>query len=317
MNQKAQYLPVEARYDDEIDLRELVSTLWAGKWVIVVMTAVCALAGIAYALSKPNLYTAEAILAPVDSDGNNGLAAMAGQLGGLASLAGVNLGSTGGTKSGIALEVLKSRAFLSDFIERHDLAPALIGTLGWDHATSQWIYDPDLYDVRTGEWQLDGAGVSTEPTQWDLVKRLREQLRVRDSKDTGIVTVSIRSSSPLNARQWVTWLVADLNMHVRDQDIAESEARVAYLESQLAKTGNTGLQEVFYELIESEMRTAMLANAQSEYVFRIIDPAVVPQEKSDPKRALIAVIGVLLGGMLGVVMVFVRAFTRSVKQAGE
>jgi len=38
---------------------------------------------------------------------------------------------------------------------------------------------------------------------------------------------------------------------------------------------------------------------------------VVPQEKSEPKRALIAVIATMLGGMLGVFIVFVMAFVRN------
>jgi len=58
----------------------------------------------------------------------------------------------------------------------------------------------------------------------------------------------------------------------------------------------------------------MLANAQREYVFRTIDPAVVPQEKSEPKRALIAVVATMLGGMLGVLTVFVLVFIRSGKK---
>ena len=61
------------------------------------------------------------------------------------------------------------------------------------------------------------------------------------------------------------------------------------------------------------MRTVMLANAQDEYVFEMVDPAVVPQEKSEPKRALIAVIATILGGMLGVFIVFIRAFVKNGK----
>lgn len=58
----------------------------------------------------------------------------------------------------------------------------------------------------------------------------------------------------------------------------------------------------------------MLANAQSEYVFKTVDPAVVPQEKSEPKRALIAVVATMLGGMLGVFAVFLIAFVHSGKK---
>ena len=49
-------------------------------------------------------------------------------------------------------------------------------------------------------------------------------------------------------------------------------------------------------------------------MFKTIDPAVVPQEKSEPKRALIAIVATMLGGMLGVFTVFVIAFACSGKE---
>ena len=50
----------------------------------------------------------------------------------------------------------------------------------------------------------------------------------------------------------------------------------------------------------------MLANAQQEYVFETVDPAVVPQEKSEPKRALMVVLATILGLMLSIIIVFIR-----------
>ena len=61
--------------------------------------------------------------------------------------------------------------------------------------------------------------------------------------------------------------------------------------------------------------TVMLAEVRPEYVFKTIDPAVVPEEKSKPSRALICVLGTLLGGMLGVVIVLIRHFARSEPEA--
>ena len=49
MNQYAE-LPY-TQQDDEIDLRQLFATLWAGKWLIIAVTFVFAVAGVAYALS--------------------------------------------------------------------------------------------------------------------------------------------------------------------------------------------------------------------------------------------------------------------------
>ena len=158
---------------------------------------------------------------------------------------------------------------------------------------------------------MDEEGESLKPTDWDLVKIFKEQLAVASDTDNGMVTVSLKSLSPVAAQKWVEWLVHDINEHMRNQDVQEAEARIDYLQGKLQETNISGMQQVFYQLIESETRTVMLANAQQEYVFKTVDPAVVPQEKSEPKRALICIVVTLLGGILSVLIVFVRHFIRS------
>lgn len=296
--------------DDEIDLRELFATLWRGKWIIIGITFIFAVAGVAYALSQPNVYTASALLAPAQGEGGN---RMSGQLAGLASLAGVNLGGGGANKTVIAKEVVRSRAFLTDFIRRHDLAVPLMAVEGWNMDREQWVINRELYNPETRTWATDDDGKSLEPTDWDLVKEFRERLSVSENRDNGMVTISLTTLSPVASKEWLENLIRDLNDHMRDQDVAEAEASIQYLEGKLRETNIAGMQQVFYQLIESETRTIMLANAQREYVFKTIDPAVVPQEKSGPKRALISVVATMLGGMLGVFVVFVLAFIRSGK----
>jgi uncharacterized protein involved in exopolysaccharide biosynthesis len=293
--------------DDEIDLRQLFTTLWAGKWLILAITILFAAGGVAYALSKPNIYQASVLLAPANEEGGTG--GISGQLGGLASLAGINIGGGGSNQTVIAKEVLRSRAFLADFIERHNLAAPLMAVDGWNIEQSDWRYNRKVYNPETGQWLPGEDGKSQQPTDWDLVKAFKEKhLSVSENKENGMVTVSVKSPSPPAAQQWAQWLVEDINEHMRRQDVAEAEARINYLENKLTDTNIAGMQQVFYQLIESETRTVMLANAQQEYVFKTIDPAVVPQEKSEPKRALIAILATMLGGMLGVSIVFIRAF---------
>lgn len=50
----------------------------------------------------------------------------------------------------------------------------------------------------------------------------------------------------------------------------------------------------------------MLAEVQEEFIFKIVDPAIAPETKESPRRALICVLGTLLGGMFGVVIVLIR-----------
>ena len=303
--------PPETRHypDDEIDLRQLFATLWQGKWIIVATTILFAVAGVFYALSKPNIYQASVLLAPAQNEGNSG--GISGQLGGLASLAGINLGGGGSNKTVIAKEVLKSRAFLTDFIHRHNLSVPLMATEAWNMQSQSWVINPELYSVETGEWQQDDEGKSLQPTDWDMVKKFKaSHLSLSEDKETGMLTVKLKSLSPPVAKEWADLLIKDINEHMRQQDVQDAEARIAYLEEKLNETNIAGMQQVFYQLIESETRTVMLASAQNEYVFKTIDPAVVPQEKSEPKRALICVVITMLGGMFGVLIVFIKAFIR-------
>jgi LPS O-antigen subunit length determinant protein (WzzB/FepE family) len=301
--------------DDEIDLRELFATLWAGKWIVILMTILFAAGGVAYALYKPDVYQAHALLAPADGESGGRLG---GQLGSLASLAGVNIGEDGSSNTVVAKEVLQSRAFLTDFIRRHELEAPLMATKAWNTRLSEWVYERQIYNPETGEWGTGENGNSLQPTNWDLVKKFKaNHLSVSENKDNGMVTVSVKSLSPVAAKQWTEWLVKDINEHMRAQDIEDAEASINYLEAKLDETNIAGMQQVFYQLIESETRTVMLANAQQEYVFKTVDPAVVPQEKSEPKRALIAIIATMLGGMLGVFIVLIRAFIRNGKHAPE
>ena len=95
-------------YSDEIDLRELLAVLWLGKTTILSIVFLSGLMSVLVALFLPNKYTSEALLAPrVDGGAGGMLSQMASQFGGLASLAGVNLGGLGDQgASVVAIEML-------------------------------------------------------------------------------------------------------------------------------------------------------------------------------------------------------------------
>ena len=106
---------VESRipHDDEIDLRELFRTLWAGKWLIGGISFSALVIAVVVALLLPNIYRAEALLAPNQNEGAGGLSALAAQYGGLATLAGINLPEGSADKTALGLEIIKSRKFIS------------------------------------------------------------------------------------------------------------------------------------------------------------------------------------------------------------
>jgi LPS O-antigen subunit length determinant protein (WzzB/FepE family) len=130
-----------------------------------------------------------------------------------------------------------------------------------------------------------------------------------------MVTVELLFFSPEIAKRWLTWLVEDLNDFMRQQDQQESQNSIDYLTKQLEKTQIANMETVFYQLIEEQTKNMMLTQVNKEYVLKTVDPAQVPDKKDQPKRALIVVLGTMLGGMLSVLIVLVRYFSHNKNKA--
>ncbi|MDN2479985.1 Wzz/FepE/Etk N-terminal domain-containing protein [Vibrio agarivorans] len=298
------YYPQPQTNDDEIDLRELFFALWRGKWIIIFTTFIFAVGGVLFALSQPNTYKSQALLTPTQSSASGGLS---GSLGSLAAFAGVNVG--GGNQSDPkveALAVLQSRKFIETFIQKHDLLVPLMAIESWNEEADRLTYDSDLYDINAKQWLFDDEGESLEPSLWDAHKAFKDILSVSEDKETGMVTLSIISKSPFIAQTWVTLLVEDINDWMKEKALTEAGSKIEYLQGQINRTQVVELQNMFYSLVEEQYKTQMLAEVEEEFVFKTIDPAVAPEEKDGPKRALICVLATLLGGMLGVAIVLVR-----------
>ncbi|WP_234495007.1 Wzz/FepE/Etk N-terminal domain-containing protein [Vibrio maritimus] len=292
-------------HNDEIDLKELFLAVWKGKWIIIATTFVFAVGAVLFALSLPNTYKADTLLAPAESSGQGGLSKMAGQIGGLAALAGVNLGGSESSQTELAVQVMKSRQFVDHFIQKHDLLVPIMAAKEWDANSNTLILDEELYDPFSGEWLREPKGLrGAEPTAQEAYEVFMKNIfGVNQDKESGLYVVSVDYFSPFMAQQWVTWLVEDINKVMRERVISESSQNLDYLAEQLRKTSVAEMQNAFYQIVEEQTKSLMLAEAQEEFIFKVVDPAVVPELKSGPKRALICILGTLLGGSLGMALV--------------
>jgi uncharacterized protein involved in exopolysaccharide biosynthesis len=265
--------------DDGINLRELWQVLWRGKWLIISVTGLFAVAAVTYALMAPEWYRAEVLLAPAEQKTTPSLS---GQLGGLAALAGV---SVGGGDNAEPIAVLRSREFARDFIEDFALLTVFFAD-GWDAGEERWRgHDPAKWpDVR------------------DAVKYFHENvLRVSEDRQTRMVTLAIEWTEPDIAAEWANALAKRLNARQRERALREAETNVAYLQAEIARTNVVTLQQSIGRLLENELQKLMLARGNEDFAFRIIDEASPPKERARPKRALIAIIGTLIGGMIAVI----------------
>lgn len=261
------------------------------RWRVIGVTALSVIAlSSAVALFMRPLYQAEVVVIYSEAgQGDQQLALLASRLGGIASLAGLDTGETGGARAE-ALATLRSRQLSSRFIEEHGLMPYLFADL-WDAAKQDW------------------RSKDESPTIADAFERFDENVRgISEDRTTGLITVSMRGRQRELLADWANQLVRDANSRLRDRAVMEAQQSVDFLEKQLAKTNEIEVRQAIYQLMETQISKATLANVREDYAFRVIDPAVTPQADDyiRPNRPLIVALGVLAGCVIGFLIALLK-----------
>ena len=259
-----------------------------------------------YSTKLPNEYTSEILLADAEVTGSP-MDGISGQLGGLASLAGINMNS-GKNKKLISLQLIKSRNFLIEFVKANQLEVELFAVKAWDKESGNYVYNEEVYNPKTQKWAEHPDREGTfYPTDNEIFEKAKSLIEVDVDKTNRVTKIFLTYYHPEKAQQWLTILVNILNQKMANADIAEKERQISFLQAQLDIERNEEIRNVYFSLIEEQIKGSTLAKARIDYIFKVIDPAMYPEVKSGPKRALIAVLGGLVGGFLCFI-IFTLAF---------
>lgn len=267
---------VSVAEEGEIDLAAIVRAAWQHKVLVAVITGIAGLIAVAVALLTAPIFRADVVVTDVREAGLGAAVSSStlGQLGGLASIAGFNLGATA-NKTQVNQAVLKSRNLVEQFIQRNGLIDEL-------------FEDSD-----------------DEPTLWLAVERFQGGvLRISEDTRQGKTTITMDWKDPEVAAKWANGFIALANDLIRKRALDEATRNVAYLTEQIDKTHVVELQRVMYNLVENETKALMLANARVEYAFQVVDPATAPERRISPNRRFIVLSGAAAGFFISLVLVF-------------
>ncbi len=281
MNQQLQSTkPYPAERSDELNLMGLWKVLVNYKLLVVGFTVLTTLGAIYFALSLPTIYKAEVSMIPASNQGVGG-GGLSETLGGFSNMTGISLG--GGNSAGIegeqTLARLKTRSFLIDHIKEKNLKSILFADQ-WSAVEKRWI-DQEPSDREASELLLDMITI------------------VRVPKDkAGVVILSIEWKDPTNPEKIaniINNLVKSMNSHAKKRAILEAVRSISFIEKELEKTSLLNSQTILYNIIEQQMGTIMLANVRDEFVFKVIDSAVIPTRAETKPIFMIIFIGIVLG----------------------
>lgn len=300
----------------DITIGDLSSVVYRGRWIILCAMLLGGSGTYFFTKNIPNEYRSEALLSNAVSSSSSRLM---GPLGDVASLAGINLGaSEGEDKVAIALELIKTWGFLEAFIKENSLEIEVLAVNGWDRKNNKLLIDPSIYDVEEKRWLVGepADGKRLLPSSWDMYVEIKDRIIVARNQNTGLVTLSVDHYSPHVAKKWVDLLVESINRRIQAADKEDAEKSINYLTRQIDQTDISDMRTVFYQLIEEQTKKLMLAEIRDEYVFKTLSPAKVAEKKFKPNRLVLIIIGLLIGVLFSVFVLFLRFVTLPRKAAG-
>ncbi|MCC8170416.1 MAG: chain-length determining protein [Parabacteroides sp.] len=247
----------------EIDLVELARKLWQQRRFIFKACGIGAVLGLVVAFSLPKEYKTEVKLSPENSQGNR-----MGQLGGLAAMAGINLGSGAAGEDALSVElypdIVQSTPFLLEFIsmpvetQNGTLRTTLYDYLT-EHQRSPWWGHITGAPFRLLGWtvslfkdspspqrvtEIDSFRLTAE--QESFINSLRQKIMVQADKKTGAITGSVVMQDPLVSALVMDSVLSKLQQYVIDYRTQKSrhdlvfteklygEAKAAYYQAQQA-----------------------------------------------------------------------------------
>lgn len=288
----------ESDIEDQIDLKELFFALWSAKKFIIQLTAIFAIGSIGLSLILTPYYKSESLLLVRNGSDNQGLS----QLSSLAAIAGVNMSSSGNDQSMQAIELIKSREFMKHLLTFDNILPSMLAAESYDPNAKELLFDQNKYNPDTKEW-------SNKPSYLKAHKFfLKQMLNISKNNKNGFISIHIEHISPIFAKEFLDLIIAEANEILRNKDMEESKQGIKYLTSELSKTPFIEIQGSINALIEAQLETQMMTQINQDYLLVKIEPPFIPEDKSKPSRAMISIIGTMLGGMISILIVLIRYF---------
>ncbi len=305
--------------DGEIDLREIFFVLDQGKRFIAYVSAVLVSIGIIYSLFLPNIYQAEAMLAPVD-ESSSLLSGALSQYSGIAGLAGISLPTEeSGSDSKKAIKLINSLYFFENHIMPNIFLPDLMAIESWDDKKNTIIYDDSVYQKNSNSWVRNFSFpqklIPSAQESYEVFKD--ENLSILEETKTGYVTLSIKHQSPHIANNWVEIIFEEVNSFYREKERETSEKAVIYLNEKISSTSLSEIREVTASLLQKEIQKLTLIEANNDFVFEYVYPSTIMEEKSEPNRFLIIFLFLLFGVLSGMIIVLSRFYFSKEKNVLE
>jgi len=324
--------PNNSGQEDEISLLDLFSVLWRRRKMIIAITSLAVIGAVVFSVISlalppeksplPNVYTPKALMLIDDqSSSGGGLSSLlsSGGMGGLASLAGLNLKQSS-NNSQLAEYLVETDSMLDSVVEKFDMI--------------------SRYKIK-------------KSPKTSSRKALKKFLKAETDEKSGVFTVSFTDRDPVFARDVVNYCTIylekrfdelgidknkiekenlEINISNTFQEIRKLEEESRNLERSVSYAGGglpaitmdmaritmeLAAQREVYTQLKVQYELLKVTMASEKPVFQILEMAEIPDQKSKPSRSMLCIIVIFAAGFFAVFLAFVLNAVANIKNDPE
>jgi uncharacterized protein involved in exopolysaccharide biosynthesis len=292
---------------DDLDIHRLAGLLWAGKlWLI--FFALFGLAMVVFYLHATYYkFTSAIMVVPTSSSSPS----LPGELGGLASLAGISLGNS----SEPFQEYFESILSL-DVSEQLAADPEILIHVfpdEWDPIRHQWRepvsgFRPAISEIK----KLLGVPVLkwSPPDARRLQEHLSRELIIFEIPKKTVLQLSYEHREPAFSAYLLLRLHKAADEHLRKRTLERTRQYIDYLTSRLRIITVAEYRQAIAELLSSQEKLRMVASAEVSYAAEPIGLPITSIAPTSPKPLVIIPAGLFGGSLFGAFVAVARGWRR-------
>ena len=293
--------------NDEIDLKDLFSTLWSGKIYIIIVLLLSIFIASFHLQSAERKYSVEYSLKPV---GETKISPSLSGLGGFASLAGIQLPRNSNTDFNIFKELITA-AEVSEIIFENKKIIKEIFRSEYDETLNNYsrppkskiqIFVSDVKKLLTGNTDVNYM----PPNPRRLAIFIKDNIHIGEDKDTGFLKFTSKTSKPELILSLIIESTKASDKIMRQRYVDFSTEPLAFYKEKLRTARSREHREALAELISKEEQQLMFASKGKYFIAEPYKNPTVSLYPTAPEPKLILVLSLVMGLFLGAALVLLR-----------
>lgn len=334
----------ESQDSISINFGELWKLIKSNKRKLLLITSIFTVLGAVYAFSLKNEFVSEGkILPEFQGKGSNlgGLAGLASLAG--VDINSATGGSIDAVRPDLYPYVLQSTSFFLELLKQK-VKTKDGKQIAFEKFYDEIIKDGDIKeeDTKLKFPEQKESYIAVSKYREETIKDLKKRVTASIDKKTGVITINVKTPDPVVSALLTKYSMDYLTSYITTYRTDKVKRDLNYLETQLQKAkgkyyanqerkaqygdgfqlGTIKLQsaDVQRERIDVEYKTssnvynsllqryeeAKLKVQQETPVFKILEPPVVANKKSEPRRSIILIISFIIGFVIATILLLLR-----------